>query len=726
MTRELPSGSRGGVETSKLIPALSAGSTSGLGSLVAYVAFASFIFSGPLQPYASQGIGLVLFGVFVGCLIVALIGGYRGAIAGLSSALVIVMAQIGATMEATGEVLFVTTVVALAIGAAGAGVLCVLIGQLRLSSLVRFIPYPVAGGVVAGIGVVVCLAAMSITDVEPDWRRISALIEPETLLRWGPGAVYGFGLYLAMRRWKNPLILPFSVVLAVGGYHVAFAVLGMSVEEARDTGLLLTSTATGTLWPVIGPADLALVDWVALSRQIPNLLVLAIVALLCVVVSLAGLEVMLGEELDWDREFRAAGSASVIGGMGGGTFVCMIVPSSFRSRLFGASTRVTGVVCALVIGAGLFFGDGVLGFIPVSLIGGILLFAGLGMIEEGLLRSRTRLPVSEFAIVLLIVVVIVAFGLIEGIAMGMLATLVFFALRLSRVDPIASQFTGQVQRSSRVRPPPDRAILLERGERICGYRLRGYLFFGSTWPLIARLKQSLEGPVRPACLILDLQFVSGLDVSAVSVLGRFLQTATTSGVRIVLSASSESLRVGLARNVPAAVFAAMWIEPNEDRALERCEDLIIEAWRAEMDTADHKRASLLTRTADDLERFLERQVLFEELIEEMTPWLDLRGYEPGETLVATGQDELQLLAAGRATAYDATGVRLRQCGVGDLVFPLFAVDAMVASMVADGPCRCVVLASEARQWLEKHEAQLALKLYRYLFASRASTSSPVK
>jgi len=74
---------------------LSAGFTSGLGLLVAQVAFGSFIFSGALAPYSSQGVGLVLFGNFAACLLVTLAGGFRGAIAGLSPALVIVMALIG-------------------------------------------------------------------------------------------------------------------------------------------------------------------------------------------------------------------------------------------------------------------------------------------------------------------------------------------------------------------------------------------------------------------------------------------------------------------------------------------------------------------------------------------------------------------------------------------------------------------------------------------------------
>ena len=693
-------------ETSRLIPALSAGSTSGLGLLVSHIAFASFIFSGPLQPWSSQGIGLILFGAFAGCLVLALAGGFRGAIAGLSPALVIVMADIGSTIDAEGRSLFVTTVAALVIGVIFSAALCSLIGNLRLANLVRFIPYPVASGFVAGIGGAVLLGA----------------IESEVWI-WAPGALYGLALYLAMRRWRNPLILPVSVVLAVSGCHAVFAALGMSGDEARAAGLLLTGTAEGTLWPPAGPADIALVDWSAMPGQIPNLLVLVLVALICVVMSLAGLEVALNEELDWDREFQATGIAGAFSGAGGGTFVSMIVPASFRSKLFGASTRLTGITCALVIGAGLFLGDSLLEFIPAALIAGMLFFAGAGMIEEGLLRSRQRLPAPEYAIVALIFVVIVVFGLIEGVVTGLLAALVLFVLRLSRVDPIAGRFSGRDHRSNKARPPPDRAILLESGERIHGYRLRGYLFFGSAWPLVANLKQSLEGPVPPVCLILDMKAVSGFDFSAINVLGRFMRTAVADGVRIVLSSPSESLRSGLERNVPAETFRQVKIEPDEDRAMEKCEDFAIEAWKSDSGAADEKRASLLSRTAEDLDRFLERRALFEELIEALAPWSETRNFEPGDKFLASEENELQILIEGRASAYDDGGARLCQCGVGDVVLPLHRVDSKAASIVADESGSVMVLGREIRQWLEERETRLAMRLYRYLLSSQHSRGS---
>ena len=74
--------------------------------------------------------------------------------------------------------------------------------------------------------------------------------------------------------------------------------------------------------------------------------------------NVAGLELAAGQELDWDREFRVTGVASAVAGLGGGTISTIVVPASLRSKLLGASTRLTGVVAALVIATALVVGDG--------------------------------------------------------------------------------------------------------------------------------------------------------------------------------------------------------------------------------------------------------------------------------------------------------------------------------------------------------------------------------
>ena len=702
------------------IPALSAGFTSGLGLLVAQVAFGSFIFSGALAPYTSQGVGLVLFGNFAACLVIALLGGFRGVIAGLSPALVIGMAVIGSSMDAEGHALFVTTSVALMICAAITGLCCLAIGRFGLANLMRFIPYPVSGGFVAGIGGAVCLAALSLMGAELDWRALPVLFEPGVMWKWLPGAVFGVALYLSMKRWRNPVILPAGVLLAVGVYHLALDNLGISGEEARTAGLLLMSTAEGDLWPAIWPADLSLVNWAALTPQIPNMLALMLVAFISIIMNIAGLEMATNHELDWDREFRVTGLASMLAGLGGGTVATIVVPASLRSKLFGATTRMTGVIAALVIGVALVLGDGMLEVVPAALVGGILVFAGLGMLDEGLVRSRRRLPRLEYGIVVMMFVVVTSLGLIEGVAVGLLSMLVFFTVRLSRVDPIESRYTAQDRESLKARSVPDRSILRREGERIEVFMLRGYLFFGSAYALADEFRNRLSGTPRPVCMMLDFAAVSGLDFSAVNAMGRFLQAANAEGVRVVLSALSEGLRDRFERSLPAPVYRELQWEADADRGLERCEDILIETWNTESEGTGDRRDALLEHSAEALENYLERQIDFESLMESLQKWMNPSTYGAGGILAGPGAltDHLQLIISGRVSGYDAGEHRLFQCGPGDAVWPKGAPNQKAHRVVADEPCRTMLISPAALDWLEQNEQQLVLDMYRYLLAGR--------
>ena len=703
------------IESLKIVPALATGFSSGLGLLVAQIAFGSFIFSGELAHYSSLGIGLVLFGNFAACLIISITSGYRGAIAGLSPALVIIMALIAFSMNAEGEQLFVTVVVAFMICAAATGISSLVIGHFRIANLLRFIPYSVACGFVAGIGGAVCLAAMSISGVDLKWRNLAANFDPAVLINWAPGIVFGTVIYIAVKRWRNSWLFPVSMLIAVAAYHVGLVFFNISVDEARAAGFLLSGSEEN-IWPALWPSDLLRVDWAAIVGQIHNMLMLIMIAYICIIMNIAGLELAVNQDLNWDREFKSTGLASIVSGLGGGTVSTLIVPASLRSKLFRAHTRLTGIVAAAVIGCALFLGDELLEIIPVALIGGILVFAGLGMVDEGLVKSWKILPLSEYSVILLIFFIINLIGLIEGVTAGVLLTLVFFTVRLNRVNPIKDQFTARERHSKMARSVPDRAILRAEGDRVQAYRLRGYIFFGSVVPLVENLRNSLTDAT--SCLMLDFTAVSGVDFSAVRVFSKFLEKLHADETHLVLVGLSDMLRSGLEQNLQPEIFKTIHVEPDADFGLERCEDIIITEWNADAAKTDPRGIRLFDATADDIEFRLEQQIQFEELIEELEHWLIPREYSANEILTGPdrSQDGLQFLLSGRASVYDHTGTRLRQFIPGDAIWPVRKLDDHANLVLADDSCRTMVMAPTDMHWLEETEERLALKFYRYLIA----------
>ena len=541
------------------------------------LALATIIFAGPLQPFAVHGAGMMLFGGAVFCLVVGVASSYPGVLAYPQEVPATVLgtlaAAIGAgTVNAPDEVRFMTMVAMLVVSGLTTGLFFLAVGHLRLSNLFRFIPYPVAGGFFAGTGWVLSVAAISVMCGEVlEWKTLPRILEPATLWKWGPGAVYGLVLVLAMRRRANLVVMVGSVVLFGALFHLALAWLDIPVEDAKAQGLLFSGMPEGGLWPTFGVADLASVDWAVVAGQVPSLLTVTLVTLLCLLVYLNGLEVATGVEVDLDREFRLAGVAGMCAGAGGSVPGCHSFVLTLPCRMVGVDTPWNGVAVAFVVGLTLFFGSGVLELLPMSVIGGLLLFIGVELLDTWVIKVRKRLHWSDYVMIVLICVTIVVFGFIEGVGVGMVATLAVFAFRLSRVDVIADEFTGSERASTKVRSVPDRTILVERGALLRAYRLRGYVFFGSAHRLIDHLKRPFGETPAPACILLDVEAVSGFDFSAVNVLCQFAQSAHLAGAQLVFSAAPGQVEESLRSNVRPEVRETLRFERDLDHGLERCE-----------------------------------------------------------------------------------------------------------------------------------------------------------
>ena len=304
--------------------------------------------------------------------------------------------------------------------------------------------------------------------------------------------------------------------------------------------------------------------------------------------------------------------------------------------------------------------------------------------------------------------------------------MVFFGARLAQVDLVEAKFTARERQSNRSRPIADQAILLAEGERVRAYRLRGHIFFGSAHSLGGRLRQSFDNDPPPSCILLDFGAVTGLDFSAVNALCMFVRAAHDVAVPVVLSAAPRNCRDGLKRNLPETIYSSLLFEPDADRALERCEDIVIAARRSDLQREESGGDTLLDKFAEDMELHLDRRIVFEDMAHELRDILEVRDYEAGEALVTMGAPlkGLQLLLAGRASVFDSAGVRLRQCGPGDAVEPrgAFGAYAATTAIIAEEPCRTLLMSQAARRRLEESRGQLMLELYGYLLSAEPYAS----
>ena len=221
-------------------------------------------------------------------------------------------------VSASGEAVFATMIVIVGLSTLASAICYLLIGWFRLARLFRFMPYPLVGGFLAGIGWFLVKSSIAVASgTTMTWETLPALAEIDTLQKWAPGVFYGALLLAVAKVRPHYLVLPASAVLAVGICHATLFALDIPLAEATASGILFVGLPAGSAWPPIGLSDLALVDWGVVTSQLPGILAVTLVAVISLVFCAGGLELISGVRIDLNREFRAEGVSSLLAGLGG-------------------------------------------------------------------------------------------------------------------------------------------------------------------------------------------------------------------------------------------------------------------------------------------------------------------------------------------------------------------------------------------------------------------------
>jgi SulP family sulfate permease len=221
----------------------------------------------------------------------------------------------------------------------------------------------------------------------------------------------------------------------------------------------------------------------------------------------------------------------------------------------------------------LLFAPTLLGYMPKFVLGGLLIYLAADQLHKWIVQSRRRLSFTEYLSLLAIIVIIVQWGFIAGILIGVVIGCATFALSASRIDSIKYSFDGSEYRSSLDRSREDQAVLSAHGGKIQGLNLQSYLFFGSANRLYQHVKALLERHPECRFLVFDFKLVTGIDSSAAYSFDQIKRTAQDRGIKLVLvhlpAAAEKALRSS------EFISADVSIVPELDHALEWCENEII-------------------------------------------------------------------------------------------------------------------------------------------------------
>lgn len=520
-----------------------------------------------------------------------------------------------------------------------AGLVQIAMGLLKIGRAIKFVPYPVLSGFTNGVGALILLgqlpAALGLTESLhwDNWQQILSGALP---------AAAAVSLVTILAMWGAPKVtktIPPIIVALIAGLvfdQVLRAVLGPErlgpVVGAIDGGLPKPLAFLLPPWPVgIGPL---------LLRQIPNVLILALVGSLESLLSAATLDSMFKTRHDGNRELIGQGLGNIAAALFGGVASTGAPARGLTSYRVGGRTRLAGMIHSVVLFVALLWGGPVLAVIPYSVMAGIMIMVGISL-ADGWILTLLRRGGTAFLWEALVVVTVAATSLFADLAVAVavgfaLAVFLFFK-RMSR--PIVRRrrvFDRTVGQSRCIRSSAVEKVLAEENRRIIIIHLDGPIFFGTASFLYGEFERVLAS--RPRVVILNAAAVSHIDLSGVRVLEDLAHFGESEGCALFLSGIFPNAgRVQWLKKtgIDAAIPENHWF-PSLTRAMEAAEDLV--ACEKGVDVAAPVRLEEM-----DLVRGLSAQD-----IDALRGFLDLQSRRQGELIFRQGDqgDGLYFTAAG--------------------------------------------------------------------------------
>ena len=555
---------------------------------VAYsLSYAALIFTGPLQHLLSYGIAVTFLSAVIGGTIVALRSSLYYAVAGPDSSISVVLAALVASVvqrvvASGGTDLLEPTLIAMSLATALTGLLLCVLGFTHAGRAIRFVPYPVIGGFLGATGWLLVTGAIQVvTDQRPTLANLVAFADIGLAAKLAAGTAVAITLQVLLHRSKSPFVLPGVLLAAFVVTHLVLLSSGVTLGEAQASGWMFRPQPAAALtlpWKLEG---LHSFPWASLPSLAGDLLAVMFVTIANFLLNTTGIEIATRSEANVERDLKVLGLANVAIAACGGYVSCTSFSRSILVRTAGATSRLAGLTVAAISAAVLIADPSFLGYVPKYVLGGLLFYLGADLVYQWLIHSSRRLLPIEYLSLIAIAALIIYSGFVAGVLIGVVIGCATFALSASRVSAIKFDFDGLEYRSSLDRGPYELSLLADHGREIQGMTLQSYLFFGSANRLYQHVKDLLTR--QPDCrfLIFDFRLVTGIDSSATHSFAQIKQAAAASGAQIVL----VNLTSELEKPFRAAGFISddVSVAGDLDRALESCEQTIIDVHRAEGD-----------------------------------------------------------------------------------------------------------------------------------------------
>ena len=462
-----------------------------------------------------------------------------------------------------------------------AGVFLIMLGVLRLGTIIKYIPYPIVVGFTSGIAVTIFttqvkdLLGMSIDGAIPNdfiakwgvylsnignidpWSALVGIISVAIIAAWP---------MLARLFHLSPLkALPGSLV-AIIVMTVAVLLLkeyaGVTSVETIGDRFSINSTLPGAVVPEL--------SWETIKGLVGPAVTIAVLGAIESLLSATVADGVIGDHHNSNTELIGQGIANLASPIFGGIPATGAIARTMTNINNGGRTPVAGIIHAAVLMLIFLFLMPLAQYIPMACLAGVLVVVSYGMSGWRSFLAMTRNPKSDVTVLLLTFFLTIIFDLTVAIEFGLICACLLFMRRMSETTDVKAIYDEiDLNEDADMQAGNLEHLTIPEGVEV--YEINGPYFFGAGnrfEDIMARYGK------RPKVRIIRMRKVPFIDSTGLHNLENMCLMSQKEGITIVLSGVNEKVDAVLRRNNFEQLLGKENICNHIDLALARASEIV--------------------------------------------------------------------------------------------------------------------------------------------------------
>ena len=556
------------IETNNIKGDVFGGITAGIVALPLALAFGIQAFSGIDSPEASSMgalaglVGATLLGFFA-----ALFGGTHSQISGPTGPMTVITASIVSGAWASSQGNISAVILSMSLAGIFCGLFQVIFGLIRIGKYVRYIPYPVLSGFMSGIGVIIILQQIyPIIGKKSPASTLDMIINFPAALADGVSVI---ALALGLACISLIVLVP-KVTKKVPATLVALiAVTVVSLFTNLDSSLTIGNIPAGLPLPFFTKVQLDGIDWASVleASLVPGLTLAGLGSIDTLLTSVVADNITKTKH-NSNQELIGQGIGNAVAGLFCGLAGAGATMRTVVNVKSGGRTQISGMIHAVLLLAILLGLGSLVKYVPLSVLAGILITVGWGIIDFRGFKDILRIPKSDAFVMMVVFLMTVFVDLLTAVGIGMVIACVLFMKRAG--DLVENSYSAKALDTFDKESPweDEKDIPEEIRNRIYIERLDGPIFFGS----ITGFQRVMHDiPTNLKIVIIRMRRVPFMDQSGVYAMETAIKDLQAQGIKVLMTIIQPQPRYMLEKH---HIIPILIPEENTFETFEECTEYL--------------------------------------------------------------------------------------------------------------------------------------------------------